>query len=321
MHQHEWTENPHPLGTIDAWMCAECAETSATCAVERWDRGRGEMVSHPTGTASSLCDTCADRERYVLEDIRAALGHTLYAQGSGQLAAVRYDRVIVSGSGLNDAPRVTAGDIVVLLHQWADLWITGAASSGVTIPPGRDPLDTIRTGMVWAAHNRVPSQWDGYREGIRVIRSQARGVAGLRPRRENSPCPHCGGVVVRDWADRRWEPRPDGLSTTVRCTNRDCALSWDLAGWDRVKRHHLQVLPEVVPDQLITQDDARLVWKDIPRETVSSWIRRDEMLPDDERVLPVRGWDERGRPLYRVGDLAAMADRRADPARRGPKVV
>lgn len=347
-HAHEWTENPNPLGTIDAYACTGCGETTARC-------GTCQKPSlGPRGAASALliCEGCAREERYVLEDIRSALSHCLDAEGSGALAATRYDRDRIKGSRSSDAPRTTVADVVDLLHQWADLWVTQAAALGTTIPVGRDPLDTLRSGIMWAAHHPGPSQWHGYvsRGGIRHVRAMARGIAGLYPRAENAPCVYCGGRVVRDWVDKRWEPLPGGLSEELRCTG--CKATWTptkhqtaTERWDYTKRHHLQALPAVKPDHLVTLEEARLVWPSIPRQTINSWITRDEErvaayeealdaweaaldagedvgeAPDHVvRAIPLRGYTERGVPLYRVGDLDAMAEKRRDDTRRGPKV-
>ncbi len=306
-HPHEWTL------TDDTWACAECEETCATCVVTDLKRGQ-----HPTGSALLICDNCLDYERRVLDQVADALGHWRYERRS-LIPAIRYDRDRADMAPPDDdAPPPAFAhplDVVEVLWSWADAW-----AEGLNIEPLTTPTETIKAGLMWAAHNADDSAWDDYREEVRKLRHHARRLAGLLPKRQNGPCVHCGGSVVQDWADEKWQPRPDGLSDLLRCTG--CGLTWnDRHAWAFTNRHTLRLLPDLTPDNLVTMEDAWLIFPDVPKATWRKWNQRDRERAEagEDQRMPPRGWDERGRPLYRVGDLDALANRRTDDTRDGPK--
>ena len=333
-HTHEWTETPVPLGTIDAYTCTECGETCATC----------NACQRPTGTALLACDPCLEHQGRILTDIERAVGHHRWAPGSGQLAATRYDRVRVRGTGSDStgASISAIGDVAEVLASWAGMWAEALKEE----PPAdlRGVLDYLRGHIIWAAHHGDVAAWDDYREELRALRHHARRISGLLPQREAAPCVYCGSDVVRDWADARWDPLPGGLADELRCTG--CDMTWDGPRWDFTKRTHLQALPHVRPEQLVTFEDLRLIWPTVPRQTMRAWIDRDRKAeeenlrdldqweerrraygPEPERPatyvrrIPEVGWNERGVPLYRVADVAELVDRRADTTRRGRRAA
>ena len=300
--RHDWTENPAPVGTIDAWTCTECGETCATCNV----------CQRPTGTALLACDPCLDHQGRILTDIERAVGHYRWAPGSGQLAATRHDRVRVRGTGSDStgAGISTIGDVAEVLASWAGMWAEALREE----PPAdlRGVLDYLRGHIIWAAHHGDVAAWDDYREEVRALRHHARRISGLLPQREAAPCVYCGSDVVRDWADAQWDPLPGGLADEYRCTNRDCGAVWvDDRAWDFTKRHHLPGVPDAQPDALVTLEEARLIWRDVPRQTLNTWAN-----PDGGSLAP-SGWNERGAPVYRVRDIAELVDKRATKGRPG----
>ena len=299
-HWHEW--QPAEVG----WACAECTETCPSCIVTR----KGE--THPTGTSLLICDVCVKAEGRVLDDIDRALGHVVWAPGSGQLAAARYDRDMVHGTGMGEeSPRLSLGDVADILWSWVANWTDASGDAQNT-----GAIAYLKGHVMWAAHNSGPSGWEEYRKEVRVLRTVARREAGLLPQREAVPCVHCGGTVVRDWADPKWEPRSDGLSDVVRCSG--CGMKWeDRTRWDHVNHLTLRALPESKMCKLVTLEDARLIWPHVPAATIRSWMLRDREA--EVRQVPERGWDVRGVPVYRLGDLDALVTRHADEGRRGPK--
>ena len=52
----------------------------------------------------------------------------------------------------------------------------------------------------------------------------------------------------------------------------------------------------------------------------SLWAKPPRMPKPVERMVPERGYDKKGTPLYMVADLALLIERREDESRRGPKV-
>lgn len=302
---HEWTV------TESGYACTECEETSAQCVVT--DIRRGE---HPTGTALLICDVCMDYEMRVLVDIASALGHWRYEKRS-LVPAIRYDRDRADmASGEDERPRTFAHprDVVEVLWSWADMW-----SEALQIDARGDVTETIRSGLMWAAHHADESGWHDYRQEVRTLRHHARRMAGLLPKRHAGPCVYCGGQIVQDNADEKWEPLR-GTAEEVRCTR--CRKAWENhKAWMFTNQHTLRLLPEYEPEQLVTIEDAWLVFPDVPKATWRKWRERDDEAIAEDRKMPIRSWDERGRPLYRVGDLDALVKRRADDTRDGPKVT
>lgn len=325
-HVHEWQP------TNDVWACAECAETSETC----------QTCHNPTGTSLLVCAHCVDAEKRVLVDIMDALAW-YQPDPTPIIRAARYDKIIVHGSHGPSKPRSTPTDITNQLHNWATIW--GASN------PREHPADYLSTRLIWAAHNTEASQWENYRSAIRKLRHQARAIAHLLPRREPGPCIHCGGTIVRDWAERDWTPREDGLSEIARCTR--CGTEWE--SWTRLsfaQRHTIKLLPQVRPEVLVTLANALTIWPNLPKSTLWTWVERDRRAHDEsvrqcdqwedawtawhdagnhgpwtqppkivERAIPERGWDARGVPVYTVGDIAAMMARRATEDRPGRRAA
>lgn len=306
----------------DQHQCEQCGDTCATCNV----------CKRASGSALLVCDRCLEQCARVLTDIEDALSHWQH-QPRSVVQAIRYDQDRRGGNAdhvpltLTDNP----ADIEAVLRDWAEMW---ADLSGSAKNVG--PVEYLRGHHMWAAHNAEGSGWDDYRREMRQLRHRARRMAGLLPQRQAGMCIYCGDDVVRDWADEKWQPRSDGLSDELRCTG--CRTQWeDRERWQFANRHTILALPQTHPDRLITRDDARMVFPEVPPATWRWWVMRDakrgeallryaEMIatgrlgpePEPER-MPVQSWDQRGRPLYRLADLTAHVEARASETRRGPK--
>lgn len=288
-HRHYWT--PTDDGR---YACTDCAETCEACIeCTRW-----------TGSSLLICEQCVRRLRRLIDDIETAIA--LHSPSpAGLIPAVRYDRDRITGSR-SDEPDVrwTYGDLKPILDAWADCW-AGAQGRPRTIKA----TDYLRGHIMWAAHHREDADWDQWLTEMRQALHTAKGEAGLLPKRMPAPCAHCGGLAVQTWASKDLKPHPTGLSDEVQCLG--CKLTWrSAAQYRQVSKQHLQGLPHVQPDALVTMDEAGIVWPDIPIKTWRTWLNRGEM-PD------AVAWDVRGRPQYRVGDLDALASRRVDETRRG----
>lgn len=303
-HTHVWT-TPDQHGT---WTCAACQETAPTCIVRR---PSDDEEGHPSLPAQAICNGCLRYEQGVLDNTADALGHWQH-QPRSLVPAIRYDRDRTTGSRTdNDRPTIqTPADILDVLWSWADMWaeLRGDTANG-------DVLTWLKRHLLWAANNPTVSVWDDYRTEIRQMRHHARRVSGLLPKRLTGPCIHCGGDIVQDWATPDWQPRIDerpehnGLSDTHRCTG--CGLTWQhREAWMYANRHTLQLLPDQKADALVTLDDARKhIWPHVPASTWRTWQERAGLTP--------HGQDLHHRPLYRVGDLETLVQRRADTTRAG----
>jgi len=325
--EHIWT-------MIDdrRWACEQCEAESATC----------ETCHGPSGTSLLVCEPCLRHAAKVLDDIDAALSH--YESAAGSLVKSPGDMRLIPGFGSAGGGIAGPEDVIGQLWSWVARWseYTGASN--------QDAIAYLKGHHMWAAHNVEVSDWPVYLRAMRTLRHQARRIAGLLPQRLNEPCVYCGGQAVQDWADDHWEPLREGLSDTVRCTR--CGMTWhDSVLWRKVTREHIVELPKEHADSLVTLDQARMIWPEIPAATWRSWLKRDRdqwaesvgeaqiwhqawceyeaepgpsMERDEppslvERTLPERG-EKNGAALYRVGDLHAMVARRTDESRPGRPV-
>jgi hypothetical protein len=243
MHTHEWTK------TERDWACTECPETSATCGT----------CGGPSGGNLLLCKKCRKHADRVLDDIAHAI--ELWQPALGRDDGVTFR----ASAAIHPDERQ---DIDERLWGWVARWSehTGASNA--------DWIDYLKTHHLWAAHNPEASDWHEYLHDVKQLRRRARGEAGLLPQTQPEPCVHCGGEVVRDWADKDWNPLPDGLSDHVRCTG--CAMTWpNIERWRFITRQHIVASPLAHPDALVTLEQARMIFPDVPVSTMRSWVRRD----------------------------------------------
>lgn len=329
---HDWT------ATERGWRCTECNAESATCGT----------CGEPSGTSLILCDRCKDRADRVLDDIAKALSHyqrdprsPVSSPGDMRLVPVRSEH---AGGGI-DSPWQIEDALWAWVARWTEY--VGASRS--------DVYDALKSMHMWAAHNPEASGWPEYQREALRLRHHARRIAGLLPKRLPEPCVYCGGRAVRDWASSTWEPLKHGLSDEVRCTR--CHRTWDsVAAFGFATRQHIFDLPNLRPDSLVTLEQARLIFPDVPAATMRWWAFRDReawevsvaqaqvwwgarcaweaggetwapwaefgwVVPGDApplatMMMPERG-RERGVPVYRVGDIYELVMRRADDARPG----
>lgn len=291
-HRHHWT-------TIEdgRFTCEVCIETCEVCI----------ECSKPTANSLVLCERCAKRIRHLLDDIETAAA--LYCPPCPSLIPpTRYDKDRIRGTGLGgEGARWDIWDVEEAVNSWADMWAEAQCRQRTI-----GAADYLRGHIWWAAHNRADSDWPQWLAEMRTALHVAKREAGIIPKRMPAPCAHCGGIAVQTWADGL-KPHPDGLSDEVTCLG--CRLTWrSAAHYRQVSKQHLRGLPVAHPDAIVTIEEARTVWPDVPAGTWRSWASRGE-LPD------AVAWDVRGVPQYRVGDLDGLASRREDEARRGRRAV
>ena len=308
---HEWIDEREMCDPAPKFMCTQCGDTCGPCNV----------CSGPTGSALLVCDRCLERESEVLADIEGALSHWQH-QPRSTVKAIRYD-TDRRGGEVDHVPLDTTDgpwDIEAVLSDWAAMWRDLSGSDKNLAPVGY-----LRGHLMWAAHNAERSGWDVYRTEMRQLRHRARRIAGLLPQRQAGMCIYCGGTVVRDWADEKWQPRRKGLSDEFRCT--DCRTQWeDRERWQFANRNTILALPLTHPERLVTREDARMIFPAVPPATWRKWVQRDaergEALlryaeycqggrfgpPPDSEKMPTQGFNHRGLALYRLGDLTAHVE-------------
>lgn len=310
---HEWApaENRHECTQCDAW-CATC-----------------NVCARPTDTSLLVCQGCLDREAQVLTDIETALSH-YQEQPRSVIPAIRYDKdyTHANGKGASSGDHVpldlTEGPESVhgVMWDWVAAWTERSGDA-----QNLDAADYLRGHLMWAAHNAEAAGWDAYRSEMRTLRHTARRIAGLLPQRQEGRCIYCGSDVVRDWADEKGKPRMSGLSDEVRCTR--CHMAWESPQhWRLANLHTIRELPSTTPEALVTRDDVKQIWPNVPAATWRTWVHRDTKraeareawermldqgyegpLPEPPR-MPIQGWDTRGRALYRLADLTLHVDAR-----------
>ena len=322
-HAHEWTRVDGATG-IRAWACTECTETSATCGT----------CGQASGSSLLLCEDCRRHTDRVLDDIAHAL--SLWepdprspVKSPGNMALIPQPSSS-EGGGMS-----TPDDVEAELLGWVARW------TEFTAPENTGWLGFLQGHLIWAAHHPDESDWHAFLGAIRKLRTAARRIAGLLPRFMPEPCAHCGGPVVQDRADHRWNPLTGHLPDTVHCLV--CGRAWDdplLFAF--ANRQHIVEAPDKNADAWITLDQARMIWPDVPIKTMRSWTARaaerfawcvaraQDWWDAQPQIGPVSKPPEvldlliarhgLGGPRYRLGDLRQFVDTRLDDTRTGPKV-
>jgi len=328
LHRHQWVTDDYVTYTCDT---PECPATATACQSPVRRGGGTEPCGRVLETVGRTCEPCVSRARNDLRGVR-----DLYRQlpdviaAAAGLHAIRYDRTggtrgddtqIVGGDAfvmaaggtadktrlgrrettidpaLLDAERRDPPSILAVLTFWEDAWRQEQHQHAATVT-GVDAATTYLVVHVqWAAQHSAT--WGDFLTDLAVLRARLRTLTGAAqgPVRAAVPCPYDGGTVHRQWTDR-------GLTDTRRCDR--CGITWESEGrfMLAILEAH-QALPVTHPDELVTLEDARRVFKPrgVQAATLRQWVHRG--------VLVVRGQDARGRDLFRLGDIADRVGRGA----------
>lgn len=302
---HEWIETDDPRSEIEAWACAECDLTSASCIV----------CQRATGSSLLICARCIAREERLLDDVVRILGQDqgspgddpdgwgapdLSDLGGPSLPRSPMDyRVRVSGSRAG-GDRRSAEDVHDALRSWVTMWSHYAGHAD------GDAVGYLKGRLLWAAHNIGQSQFWDYRAAIRKLRATALGIVGLAPHALADRCMHCGGRVVQDRADYRGIAYDTGLQDVARCTG--CGMTWgDRTAFQRVVRQHLHELGDTRPDAWVTRDQIRTIYPWLQGGTLRQWIKRDR----DRYARSIRvfdAWYDRWSAWQEEGNIGPLPD-------------
>lgn len=320
-HIHDW--QPYGSGSYP-WECISCDETSAACSV----------CQGASGGSLLICERCLSRQRALLSSIDRFM--TMPGSDRGTRSPMGKFS-LVGGRGGSSESGESAED---RLQGWAGRWAEHMPNRGQHV------IDYLSGHLIWAVHNQEASGWAEFLSDLPKIRGAARGEAGLAPERHRQRCMHCGGSVVQDRHDKRENPYADGLQDVVRCTG--CSMTWgDRSSFQRNVKQHIHELPANHPHRLVTLDQARLIFPDVPSDAWRKWAYRDRR-EHELSVTACNDWDDEwtaweesgqigpipappeihdlrlppfvtpaGVRCYRLGDMLAMAERRADESRPG----
>ena len=283
---HEWVAVEEPRSVIEAWACSQCAATSAECA----------QGGHASGSAIPLCRPCQVRVARQIDQLEEYLGLAIVAEvAKSDMRSPMDYRVQVGGSRIQHESDGAEGLVEIVLG-WVAMW---ADASGAT---EQGWADYLKGRLIWAATNPEASAWSDFTDEVVRHRAAARGLAGLGPVHLPETCVHCHdlgqrGELVQDRCDDHGKPHPDGLQDEVRCVL--CDRRWEDRGAYRlVVRGHLARRA----DGLVTMEQARALWPEVPAATWRDWRRRGN--------LP------RGAEVYALSDLRALVTRRDEEVAR-----
>jgi len=319
--EHRWHSWAHaevqPTFPI-RFVCRECPETTTSCQ-DCW---------RPLETSLTICDRCLESARKIVSDVEEALAKIPdpFAMIMG-VRAVTYDRPRLSNvidrlpfsmdsaleftsPGLKGvrSPETLIEVLMDVATDWAEhragvrgpdglgKGALGDPSSSTPPVPASEVFGWLRDHMLWAAQSHP--FWRDQLWILRGVRHRAQLLAGMTDEHEPVPCVHCGGRVIQPMTKR-------GLADERRCTR--CRRTWpNESRLLFANRTALLELPTTHPGALVTADDALRILPELRRNTLTQVLKRDQDRPEERRRVPERGRSERGEPLYRLGDVAAL---------------
>lgn len=277
---HDWRPDPAPQASIEAWRCANCEATSATCI----------QGGHAADSTLPLCLACQKRTTRIIDQLDQYLRIALVADvAKSDMRSPMDYRLRVAGSKMQHEAEGAEGVLEVMLG-WQGMWVDAAGSEGQ-----EGWAEYLKGHLLWAAVNPTASAWEDFAIEIRSHRATARELAGLGPKRLPERCIHCNGDLVQDRCDERGEPYADGLQDEVRCIV--CGRTWDDRGaYQLVTRRHV-----AESSGTVTIEQARAIWPDVPAATWRDWKRREKIVGDRLQLDDIRALVTRREDGSRVG--------------------
>ncbi|MER7212469.1 hypothetical protein ABT340_35900 [Streptosporangium sp. NPDC000239] len=159
--------------------------------------------------------------------------------------------------------------------------------SCVWIAASRTPADTLPALARWLIRQRRallahPAVEEAVDELADAVRQARRAIDRPADRVYAGPCNQCGQDLLAS---------PGARAVTCRT----CELEYDIHGRQKWMREHIkdQLAHSTAMSGMLHQ-----LGVDVPASTIRYW--------GQGRRLPSRGTDQRGRPLYRVGDVLEL---------------
>lgn len=326
---HDW----QPTHDGNAYACTRCEATAQPC------RTCGKPLEH---ASSRTCDKCVSDARNLVRDIRDLYRRLPdVIAGIAGLHAIRYDHAgsakpqkggkgtattiiggsafVMAGPGNADKSRLGPGEdpqsevirslmaaeqhdppsVLGVLTFWEDTWRQEQHQAAATSTSVTEATEYLVHTTTWAAQHSPT--WDEYLTDLHGLRGRMRNLTGdsQPPVKAGVPCPYCSGQIVQTWTGKG-----RSLSDIRECDG--CHLTWASEAHFRMAlREAHQALPDTHPEQLVTIDDAKRVYK--PRgvrpNLLDLWVHRGLLLPARTTDGRERR-DVRGALLYRLGDIA-----------------
>ncbi|RHA38718.1 hypothetical protein [Cellulomonas rhizosphaerae] len=348
LHRHSWTPNPvldveheHHDPDAAAFVCAdpECPATAEACTSPLRRDGKTVPCGRVLLTAGRTCDDCVSRARNNLREIRDMYRQLpdVIAAAAG-LHAIRYDQrgssktkkptdtsiiggtaFVMAGGGatftragrnethidpaLLEAEAADPPSVLAVLTGWEDTW-RGEQDQNAAMRTSVDAaVEYLVLHTTWAAQHS--GLWAEYLVDLAGLRGRLRNLTGQSsaPQQAGVPCPYCSGSIIQRWGR-------SGLDDVHECDT--CHLTWaSEAHFMLAVREAHSALPQTHPDQLVTIEDAKRIYKGRVRPNLfDTWVKRGRLDAEvDEHGMPVR--DVRGQFLYRLGDIDARVQRKA----------
>lgn len=328
---HDWQRRTTPNETRpgQVFTCTRCGATTGEC---------GTCHKPLESSTARTCEPCISRARNHVREVR-----DLYRQlpdviaGIAGLHAIRYDRggakskrkrkgtdtalvggsaliMATDGSGDNvaDRPDGTTIDwalrhaehrdppsVLGALTGWEDTWRHEQHQPAATRTSVTAATDYLVTHTAWAAgHSET---WADYLVDLAGLRGRLRMLTGQTqpPVKAGVPCPYCAGTIVQKWTGNR------GSLSDIRVCG-VCGLTWASEAHFRMalRQAHAE-LPDKRPDELVTLDDAKRIFKErgVRPNLLDLWVHRGHLRSAQTRDGHDRR-DVRGELLYRLGDIA-----------------
>lgn len=316
-HPHDWIHADIQPAWPTRFACTECTATATGCT----------SCDRPQETIDRTCDRCISATRDRLRRIRdmyRALPDVIAAAAG--LHAVRYDRggggktkrstdvTVIGGAaavmaGAGSTGNVTSArdgnrshtidqlstdppSVLGVLTGHEDDWRLQRHEPAAEVTSVDAAVEYLIAQTQWAALVADVDSWYAYLQDLRDLHGRLVALTGQSnaPVRATAPCTECGHTVTREWGDT-------GLDDVHTCTH--CGLTWaNEARFLFALREAHQRLPETHPDELVTLDDAKLIWKGRIRPgRFDEWVARGAIpVATDDYGRPLR--DARGRDLY-----------------------
>lgn len=188
--------------------------------------------------------------------------------------------------------------VLAVLTRIEDAWRQAQQQPAAETTTTTAATDYLIANAEWAATHHEPIHDDI--ADLAQLRARLRNVTGHTdtPKASDAPCIDCNGRIVQRYRHGR-TPETSGLDDTRECNR--CGKTYTPTQYANAIEQRLETIRED-PDRLVTAAEARTLWR-LSEKQLYTWENREKIRP--------AGTDDRGRRLYRNGDIHALKTRTA----------